>query len=217
MFVFLSGMPVLFSFKCVVWIISLWCQCLLKVTFSLSALWYYVQRLYFPTILLRLCIFYGIKNQFQRQHSYRGKTSQQCEVDNASCIWEGSIKLACHPPYCQAWLCPPQRCVPRCPLLTIWLATSHLPSHCICGQHFTVEHAPICTHGGFPPIRHNELRDMMAVFLTEVWHNVGIEPPLQPLTGEHLTLRSANRNDGAHLDISADNPWGRDRTTHFLT
>jgi len=45
---------------------------------------------------------------------------------------------------------------------------SHLPSHCICGQHFTVEHAPICTHGGFPSIRHNELRDMMAVFLTEV-------------------------------------------------
>ena len=88
---------------------------------------------------------------------------------------------------------------------------SHLPSHCICGQHFTVEHAPICTHGGFPPIRHNELRDMMAVFLTEVWHNVGIEPPLQPLTGEHLTLRSANKEDGARLDIAADNFWGRDR------
>ena len=94
---------------------------------------------------------------------------------------------------------------------------SHLPSHCICGQHFTVEHAPICTHGGFPSIRHNELRNMMAVFFTEVWHNVGIEPPLQPLTGKHLTLRSANRKDGAHLDISADNPWGRDRNHAFLT
>ena len=31
-------------------------------------------------------------------------------------------------------------------------------------------------------------------FLTEVRHNVGIEPPLQSLSGEHLTLGSANRN-----------------------
>ena len=116
-------MPVLLSFKCAVCIISLWCQCLLKFTFFRTALWYYVQRLYFPTILLCLCIFYGIKNQFQRLHSYRGKTSQQCEVGNASCIREGSIKLACHPPYCQTWICPPQMCIPRCPLLTIWLVT----------------------------------------------------------------------------------------------
>ena len=92
---------------------------------------------------------------------------------------------------------------------------SHLPSHCICGQHFTVEHAPISTRGGFPSIRHNDLRDMMAVFLIEVWH-VGIEPPLQPLTGEHLTLGVANRKDGAHLDISADNFWGRDRNHAFV-
>ena len=42
---------------------------------------------------------------------------------------------------------------------------------------------------------------MTAGFLTEVYHNVGIEPPLQPLTGEHLTLGSPNRKDGAHLDI----------------
>ena len=52
---------------------------------------------------------------FQMQHSYRGKTSQQCEVGNASCIREGSTKLACHPPYRQTWICPPQRCIPRCP------------------------------------------------------------------------------------------------------
>ena len=40
---------------------------------------------------------------------------------------------------------------------------------------------------------------MMAGFLTEVCHNVAIEPPLQPLTGEHLTLGShaANREAGA--------------------
>jgi len=41
--------------------------------------------------------------------------------------------------------------------------------------------------------------------------NVGIEPPLQPLTGRHLTLGSANREDGALPDIAADNFWGRDQ------
>ena len=80
---------------------------------------------------------------------------------------------------------------------------SHLPSHCICGHHFTVEHAFICSRGGFPSIRHNELRDITAGLLTEVCRNVGTEPPLQPLSGEQLRLRSANREDGARLDIAA--------------
>ncbi len=93
---------------------------------------------------------------------------------------------------------------------------SHLPSHCICGHNFTVEHALICARGGFPSIRHNELRDITAGFLTEVCHNVGTEPPLQPLTGEQLTLRTANREDGARLDIAADNFWGRDRNRAFF-
>ena len=93
---------------------------------------------------------------------------------------------------------------------------SHLPSHCICGHHFTVEHALICTRGGFPSIRHNELRDITAGFLSEVCHNVGTEPLLQPLSGEQLTLRTANREDGARLDIAADNFWGRDRNCAFF-
>ena len=46
--------------------------------------------------------------------------------------------------------------------------------------------------------------------------NVGIEPPLQPLTGKHLTLKSANREDGARLDIAADNFWGREQNCAFF-
>ena len=34
-----------------------------------------------------------------------------------------------------------------------------LPSSCVCGQSFTVEHAINCPCGGFPSIRHIELRD----------------------------------------------------------
>ena len=93
---------------------------------------------------------------------------------------------------------------------------SHLPSHCICGHHFTVEHAFICSHGGFPSIHHNELRDITAGFLTKVCHNVGTEPPLQPLSGEQLRLRSANKEDEARLDIAAVNFWGRDRNRVFF-
>ena len=93
---------------------------------------------------------------------------------------------------------------------------SHLPSHCICGKSFAVEHALICTYCGYPSIRHNDLRDITAGFLTEVCHNVGTEPPLQPITGKQLVLRSANTEDGARLDVAADEFWGRDRSRTFF-
>ena len=57
--------------------------------------------------------------------------------------------------------------------------------------------------GGFPTIRHNEIRDITGSLLTEVCRNVAIEPPLQPLSGETLEARSANTDDGARLDIRA--------------
>ena len=53
-----------------------------------------------------------------------------------------------------------------------------LPSSCVCGKRFTVEHALGCPCGGFPSIRHNELRDITAELLTEVCHSVGVEPTL---------------------------------------
>ena len=63
----------------------------------------------------------------------------------------------------------------------------------------------ICPKGGFPTIRHNEVRDLTANLLTEVCHDV--EPQLQELTGEHLSLRTANTEDGAHLDVMARGFW----------
>jgi len=44
----------------------------------------------------------------------------------------------------------------------------------------------------------------------------GIEPPLQTITGECLTLGSANREDGARLDIPADNFLGRNWNRTFF-
>ena len=37
---------------------------------------------------------------------------------------------------------------------------NRLPSKCVCGDSFSVEHALSCAKGGFPSIRHNEIRDL---------------------------------------------------------
>ena len=83
-----------------------------------------------------------------------------------------------------------------------------LSSKCSCGVSFSDEHALSCTKGGFPLIRHNEIRDMIATLPTEVCNDVHIEPELQPVTDEELTGSTANSQAGAHLDIAANGIWG---------
>ena len=70
-----------------------------------------------------------------------------------------------------------------------------------------------CPSGGFPSIRHNEVRDLTSAFLSEVCHNVHT---LQPLQGEHLKYKSANGEVGARLDVAAQNFWGL-KTTKLPT
>ena len=83
-----------------------------------------------------------------------------------------------------------------------WRA-DRLSDKCVCGNNFTVDHALTCNRGGFSFLRHNEIRDLSAKLLTEVCPNVAIESELQPLSGETLALRTANRQDEARLDIRA--------------
>ena len=83
-----------------------------------------------------------------------------------------------------------------------------LPAKCACGSTFSVEHALSCAKGGFPSIRHNEIRDLTATLLTEVCHDMCIEPELQPVTNEVLTGSTANSQAGARLDIAANGVWG---------
>ena len=82
------------------------------------------------------------------------------------------------------------------------------PTHCSCGSSFSVEHVLSCPKGGFPIMRHNEVRDLTANLMAEVCHNVCIEPTLQPVTGELLSGASAITDDGARLDIAASGFWG---------
>ena len=76
---------------------------------------------------------------------------------------------------------------------------SEMPSTCTCESNVSVEHAPSCARGAFPMIRHNEICNLTATLLTEVCHDVCIEPELQPISNEILTGASANRQHGARL------------------
>ena len=83
-----------------------------------------------------------------------------------------------------------------------------IPSRCACGTSFSVEHALSCLMGGFPIVRHNEVRDLTAKLMSEVCHDVCIEPTLQPITGEALSGASAITENGARLDVAANGFWG---------
>ena len=73
----------------------------------------------------------------------------------------------------------------------------------------------ICKHGGLTFIRHNDLRNITAEWLSKVCYDVAIEPPLQPLTGESIEPRSANRQNEARADIHARGFWGQRQSSFF--
>ena len=64
-------------------------------------------------------------------------------------------------------------------------------------------------------IRHDEIRDITALLLTEVCHNVATEPHLQPVDNELMNMRSANVEDGARLDIRARGFWNTTEDAFF--
>ena len=80
----------------------------------------------------------------------------------------------------------------------------HLPSHCTCGSSLTIEHALNCKCG-FLSLRHNELRDITANLLTEIYPDVQIEPMLLSLSGKQFSYQSAITHDNARSDIAVSN------------
>ncbi|KAL5506807.1 hypothetical protein EMCRGX_G008548 [Ephydatia muelleri] len=75
-----------------------------------------------------------------------------------------------------------------------------MPTSCACGAAFSVEHALSCPKGGFPSIRHNEIRDYTAYLLSEICHNVSTEPHFQPI-----------RDDLNHLPVTAPHEASKKR------
>ena len=90
-----------------------------------------------------------------------------------------------------------------------------VPNTCACGAKFDSNHALICRYGGYPTIRHNEIRDLTASLLKQVCTNVSTEPHLQPLTGESLPP-SANTQDDARLDVRARGFWSNNGAEAFF-
>ena len=93
---------------------------------------------------------------------------------------------------------------------------ARLFSHCPCGHQFMVSHALSCSKGAMPTLQHNGIRDIFGQLLTEVCPNMGIEPMLQPLSGETYQHRSTNTEDGARLDIRAQNIWDKSQRSIYM-
>ena len=87
---------------------------------------------------------------------------------------------------------------------------------CACSEPFTVKHALSCPKGAFPIHRHNEIRDTTCSLLSEVCHDVTVEPTLQPLKGHTLRYASAITDDGARADIQAKGFWGTPHQRAFF-
>ena len=92
----------------------------------------------------------------------------------------------------------------------------NLPAKCHCGARFSVEHALSCPKGGFPTIRHNEIRDLTASLLSEVCKDVCTEPTLQPIPESSLNGACANHQPGARLDVAANGVWGGQHERTFF-
>ena len=64
-------------------------------------------------------------------------------------------------------------------------------------------------------LRHNELRNIIALMLKSVCKDVIAEPSLQPLTGEDLQEVSTITEDEARLDIRARGFWQTGQSAFF--
>ena len=56
------------------------------------------------------------------------------------------------------------------------LPLSDLPSHCACGEIFSINHALSCKKGGFVAQRHDGIRNLLTSVISNVCKNVETEP-----------------------------------------
>ena len=56
-------------------------------------------------------------------------------------------------------------------------------------------------------MKHNEFHDSFANLLSDVCHDVEIEPHLRPLQGKTFALKSTTTDDDVRLDIKAKGLW----------
>ena len=76
----------------------------------------------------------------------------------------------------------------------------YLPTLCVSGDSYNLQHTLSCSKGGLVITRHNKLRNLTAEILDEVCKNVVIKPLLTPLMGEELP-KSSNTSNQARADV----------------
>lgn len=91
-------------------------------------------------------------------------TIHPSETCNGAWKWEGGFLLAIHDTSERPWLCITPKCISRCTVFEIQLASTKFATTCVCNKSFTID----CPTGGFPTLRHNGLRDYTAARLSEV-------------------------------------------------
>ena len=52
-----------------------------------------------------------------------------------------------------------------------------------------------CKKGGFVTLRHNEVRDIVATVLSDVYKDVKLEPSLLTLNGDKQTMRKTGKTN----------------------
>ena len=93
---------------------------------------------------------------------------------------------------------------------------------CVCGKPFCVEHAFTCPCGGFPSIRHNEVRDLTASLLSEVCSDVGVLSLLSSLFSSLLIVSHCNsllpivKVVPVLMLLPCRDFWGRNRQRAFF-
>ena len=89
-----------------------------------------------------------------------------------------------------------------------------MPMRCVCGCAFNEIHALNCYNGGCINMRHDDIRDLTAEFISEVCNDVASERDLTPLSGEQLPPQTL-LDDSARCDISARSFWMRGSKAYF--
>ena len=86
------------------------------------------------------------------------------------------------------------------------------PSYCQCSKENDIDHALNCKKGGYVSLRHNRVRDLEALLMKEVCHNVQTEPELLPIEieieAEEEENRPGNAANKARLDVAGVGVWG---------
>ena len=80
---------------------------------------------------------------------------------------------------------------------------------------YSVNHSMSCAKGGFVAMRHDSIKNLLTVLLSDVCKDVQEEPHLQPVTTETMDYKSANIEDGARPDIKARGFWQMGQTAFF--